>query len=100
VMCDTQERETLIRLMVENNVMLFLAGHHHQGDVLYSFRRTTSEFIVGAFHGRDSLIEQIRPRWYLLHFNVKDKEITITRFQVESNKRITETVMATLAVEL
>jgi len=47
--------------MVENKGMLFLAGHHHQGDLLHSFRSTTSEFILGAFHGRDSFIEQIRP---------------------------------------
>ena len=100
VMCDTQERDNLIHLMINNKVGLFLAGHHHQGDVLYSFKRTTSEFFVGAFHGRDSLIEQIRPRWYLLHFSSEDKMITITRFQVESDRRITEKVMAILDVDL
>ncbi|MGB4407143.1 MAG: metallophosphoesterase [Sphaerochaeta sp.] len=100
VMCDTQERDNLIRLMVDNKVMLFLAGHHHQGDVLYRFRQTTSEFILGAFHGRGSLIEQIRPRWYLLHFSSEDKKITITRFQVECDRKITEKVMAIFAVEL
>ena len=100
VLCDTQEREDIITLMVENKGMLYLSGHHHQGDVLYSFRSTTSEFILGAFHGRDAFMEQIKPRWYLLHYSTEDKEITITRYQVESDSRITETVMATLPVEL
>jgi len=67
--------------------MLFLAGHHHQGDLLHSFRSTTSEFILGAFHGRDSFIEQIRPRWYLLHFSAEEETITITRYQVENDKK-------------
>ena len=100
VLSDSQERENLIHLMVENKGMLFLAGHHHQGDVLHSFRRATSEFILGAFHGRDSLFEQIKPRWYLLYFNSVDKEITITRYQVENDKKITEKMMGTLPVEL
>jgi len=73
--------------MVENKGMLFLAGHHHQGDLLHSFRSTTSEFILGAFHGRDSFIEQIRPRWYLLHFSAEEETITITRYQVENDKK-------------
>ncbi len=100
VMSDRQERENIISLMVENKVMLFLAGHHHQGDLLHSFRQTTSEFIVGSFHGRDSLIEQTKARWYLLHFNAVEKMITITRYQVESDRSISETVMARLPVVL
>ncbi|HKL57032.1 MAG TPA: metallophosphoesterase, partial [Sphaerochaeta sp.] len=82
VLSDMQERENIISLMVQNKVMLFLSGHHHQGDLLHSFRRTTSEFILGAFHGRNSLIETIKPRWYLLHFDAENTTITITRYQV------------------
>lgn len=99
VLSDSQERESLIRLMVENKGLLFLAGHHHQGDILHSFRRTTSEFILGAFHGRNSLIETIKPRWYLLHFDAENTTITITRYQVESKGNITEKVMAILPTE-
>jgi hypothetical protein len=97
---DTQERENIINLMVNNKGMLYLAGHHHMGDVLYSFRNTTSEFILGAYHGRDSFFEKTKPRWYLLYFDAKDATITITRYQVEENKEITQKVMATLPVEL
>ncbi|NBK21260.1 MAG: metallophosphoesterase [Spirochaetia bacterium] len=100
VLCDAQERENIIHLMVENKGMLFLSGHHHQGDLLHSFRETTSEFIVGSFHGRDSLFEQTKPRWYLLHFSVEAKLITITRYQVETDRSISETVMAVLPVGL
>lgn len=100
VLGDSQERENLIRLMVKNKGMLFLAGHHHQGDLLYSFRSSTSEFILGSFHGRSSQIEHTKPRWYLLHFSVEKKTITITRYQVEDDRSMTETVMASLPVEL
>lgn len=100
VIADAREREAIIRLMVENKGMLFLSGHHHQGDVSYSFRRTTSEYILGALHGRSSCIEQTKPRWYLLHFNEVKKEITITRYQVESDKRVSEDVMAIFPCEL
>lgn len=100
VMSDTREREALIRLMVENKGMLFLSGHHHQGDVSHSFRKTTSEYILGAFHGRDSFFEQTKPRWYLLHFSKEQQNITITRYQVESDKRISEVLMATFPCEL
>ena len=79
VMSEMQERENIISMMVQNKVMLFLSGHHHQGDLLHSFTDTTSEFVVGSFHGRDALIEQIKPRWYLLHFDAIGKVITITR---------------------
>ena len=85
--------------MVKNKGMLYLAGHHHQGDVLYSFRKTTSEFILGAFHGRDSLFEKTKPRWYLLYFDAGDATITITRYQVETDKTISETRMAILPTE-
>ena len=100
VLSDTQERENIINLMVNNKGMLYLAGHHHMGDVLYSFRNTTSEFILGAYHGRDSFFEKTKPRWYLLYFDAKDATITITRYQVEENKEITQKVMATLPFEL
>ncbi len=99
VLGDTQERENLIRLMVENKVSLYLCGHYHQGDLLHSFRRTTSEFILGAFHGRDSLFEKTKPRWYLLCSNAEEGTITITRYQVESDRSISEAVMAVLPVE-
>ena len=98
VLCDTQERENLIHLLVENKGMLFLSGHHHQGDLLYSFRATTSEFTLGSFHGRDSFFEKIKPRWYLLYFCAEERTLSITRYQVESDKKITETVMTTLPV--
>lgn len=99
VLGNTQERENLIRLMVENSAKLFLSGHHHQGDIWYSFRRTTSEFIAGAFHGRDSFIETTKPRWYLLHFDVPSNCITVVRYQVEKDQTVTEKLMETFPIE-
>ncbi len=100
VLSDMQERENIISLMGENKGMLYLAGHHHQGDLLHSFTETTSEFIVGSFHGRDALFEQTKPRWYLLYFDAVAKTIIITRYQVESDRSISEAVLANLPVEL
>ena len=100
VLSDMQERENMISLMVTNKGMLYLAGHHHQGDVLYSFRKTTSEFILGTFHGRDSFFEKTKPRWYLLYFDAENASITITRYQVEENTKISQKMVATLPVEL
>ena len=98
---DNQEREEIISLLVRRRGMLFLAGHHHQGDVLYSFTPTTTEFILGAFHGRDSLFEQTKPRWYILDLNVEAQEIKIIRYQVEPDSdKPSRRVMATLHVTL
>lgn len=99
VLSDTQERESIIRLMVRNKGLLYLAGHYHQGDLLYSFTRTTSEFILGSFHGRTSLFEMTKPRWYLLCFDSEEKSITIMRYQVEVDRTISEKVMASLPCE-
>ena len=96
VMSEMQERENIITLMVQNKVMLYLAGHHHQGDLLHSFTANASEFIVGSFHGRNALFEQLKPRWYLLHFDAIEKMITITRYQVEHDRSISQAVQARL----
>lgn len=78
-LADTQERNLLLKLMTENNVGMYLSGHHHKGDVIYQYTDTCTEFVAGAFHGRDSIFEG-PARWYVCTYDKANATFTIDRY--------------------
>ncbi len=77
-LADTQERNLIIKLMTKNNVGMYLSGHHHKGDVVYQYTDTCTEFIAGAFHGRDNILEG-PARWYVCQYDASRNTLKITR---------------------
>lgn len=94
-MSDTQERNLIIKLMMENDVGMYLSGHHHKGDVIYRYSDTCSEFIAGAFHGRDSIFEG-PARWYICNYGSTGNTLTITRYTKYTNTDTTADIEETL----
>lgn len=78
-LADTRERNLILSLMGENNVGMYFAGHHHKGDVIARYNEGMTEFITGAFHGRDSIFEG-PARWYVCSYSRSDGTMGITRY--------------------
>ncbi|MCK9286132.1 MAG: metallophosphoesterase [Sphaerochaetaceae bacterium] len=93
---DTQERMMLLKTMVDEKVGIYFSGHHHSGDVLYKYTEENSEFIFGAFHGRDSFFESTLPRWYVCTYDSIKNSLGITRHTVQKDGSITEVLIANL----
>ncbi len=87
-LADTQERNLIIKVMVKNDVGMYLSGHHHKGDVIYRYTDTCTEFIAGAFHGRNNVLEG-PARWYVCDYDANRNTIGITRYtKYDSTPRI------------
>lgn len=93
---DSYEQSLLINTMVKNKVGLYLGGHLHLTHKLYHYTDTTHEFVSESFHGRDSLLENTLPIWYVFTYDAPTNQLTIVRYAVGKNNAITSDLVATL----
>ncbi len=95
---DAWERTLLVDTVLEAKVGLVLSGHLHLTEKLHHFTEENAEMVCASFHGRDSLIEQTLPTWYVCSYDQGTNQLTVTRFQVTEEDTITTRVIATLAI--
>ncbi len=95
---DPHERALLVKTMVQNKVGLYLGGHLHLTHKLYSYTDTNHEFVCESFHGRDSLIENTLPVWYVFTYDAPSNRITIFRYALKRDGAIGESVVTSLAL--
>jgi len=95
---DPHERALLVKTMVQNKVGLYLGGHLHINHKLYSYTDTNHEFVCESFHGRDSLIENTLPVWYVFTYDAPSNRITIFRYALKRDGAIGESVVTSVAL--
>lgn len=95
---DAWERTLLVNTVLDAKVGLVLSGHLHLSEKLHHFNEKSAELVCASFHGRDSLIEQTLPTWYVCSYDHQSHTLTVTRFQVTEEDTITTLVIATLAI--
>lgn len=95
---DPLERALIVQTMVKNKVGLYVGGHLHIDSKLYAYTDTTHEFVSESFHGRDSLIENTLPVWYVLTYDVVSNSITIVKYASKRDNTIAEEVVATIGM--
>nr|WP_321298922.1 metallophosphoesterase [uncultured Sphaerochaeta sp.] len=95
---DAWERTMLVNTMVKAKVGLVLSGHLHLTEKVHHFTEENAELVCASFHGRDSLFEQTLPTWYVCSYDQGTRQLTVTRFQVTDEDRITTHVIATFAI--
>ena len=83
VLADNNERGRLIRMFSSENA-LYLAGHHHKGDVLSSFSESFHEYVFPAFHRKDLLWGlESRGYYHILTLNEDTGEVVIKSYQIQ-----------------
>ena len=77
---DTEQRETMIKLMLENKVGLYLAGHRHQQMDPVTYSPTCHELTLASMNGLDTQFES-PPTWYIMEMDTTINMAMIYRFQ-------------------
>lgn len=93
---DAWERTMLVNTMVKAKVGLVLSGHLHLTEKVHHFTEENAELVCASFHGRDSLIEQTLPTWYVCSYDHITKQLAVSQFQVTKEKTISCSVIAVL----
>lgn len=83
VLADNNERGRLMR-MFSNESALYLAGHHHKGDVLSSFSDSFHSYVFPAFHRKDLLWGlESRGYYHILTLNEDTGEVVVKSYQIQ-----------------
>jgi 3',5'-cyclic AMP phosphodiesterase CpdA len=77
---DTEQRETMIKLMLENKVGLYLAGHRHQQMDPVTYSSSCHELTLASMNGLDTQFES-PPTWYIMEVDTKYNMAKIYRCQ-------------------
>lgn len=93
---DAWERSMLVNTVVEAKVGLVLSGHLHLTELLHHYTDGHAELVCASFHGRDSIIEQTLPTWYVCSYDHIAKQLAVSQFQVTKEKTISCSVIAVL----
>lgn len=93
---DAWERTVLVDTVLDAKIGLVLSGHLHLTEKLHHFTEENAELVCASFHGRDSLIEQTLPTWYVCSYDHIAKQLAVSQFQVTKEKTISCSVIAVL----
>mgnify|MGYP001228288681 CR=1 FL=1 len=77
---DTEQRETMIKLMLENKVGLYLAGHRHQQMDPVTYSSSCHELTLASMNGLDTQFES-PPTWYIMEVDTMYNMAKIYRCQ-------------------
>lgn len=91
---DAWERTLLVDTILDARVGLVLSGHLHLTEKLHHFTEEHAELVCASFHGRDSLIEQTLPTWYVCSYDHISNQIAVERYQVTEEGTITTRTVA------
>ncbi len=78
---DMEERNGILKAMVDNNVGIYMAGHNHVGNIVTRLNSNSAEFLSASMLG--GTFRNIKPSFYIAEYTHVDKKITITPYEFD-----------------
>lgn len=78
---DMEERNGILKAMVDNNVGLYMAGHNHVGNIVTNLNSNSAEFLLASMLG--GTFRNIKPSFYIAEYTENDKTIKITPYEFD-----------------
>lgn len=88
---DSEQRDVLIDLMLDNKVGMWIAGHRHHQEGPFAFSDTCHEITLASLNGLDDGWES-PPTWYTMTVDPSSDTATLVRYEWHKGDSVTRKI--------
>ncbi len=78
---DTEERNGILKTIINNNVGLYMAGHNHEGNITEKYSGKSNELILSSMLG--GTFRNIKPCFYIAEYKAGDNTLRVIVYEFD-----------------